>query len=61
MQNWENLDNKKAIGYLDIINESKINLTWFGFYSKENKKNIQTENPFNKEHNVPASLIKCSE
>lgn len=61
MQNWENLDNKKAVGYLQIIDESKINLTWFGFYSKKIKKNIQTENPFNKEHNVPASLIKCSE
>ncbi|PXW12954.1 hypothetical protein C8D70_11046 [Chryseobacterium sp. CBTAP 102] len=61
MQNWENLDNKKAVGHIQIIDESKINLTWFGFYSKKAKKNIQTENPFIKEHNVPASLIKCSE
>lgn len=61
MQNWENLDNKKVVGHIQIIDESKINLTWFGFYSKKAKKNIQTENPFIKEHNVPASLIKCSE
>jgi len=61
MQNWENLDNKKAVGYIQIIDESKITLTWFGFYNKKTKKNIQTENPFNKEHNVSANLIKCSE
>ncbi|WP_209785499.1 hypothetical protein [Chryseobacterium sp. PvR013] len=61
MQNWENLDNKKAVGYIQIIDESKITLTWFGFYNKKNKKNIQIENPFNKEHNVSANLIKCSE
>ncbi|SFN25503.1 hypothetical protein SAMN05421594_1869 [Chryseobacterium oleae] len=37
MQNWENLDNKKAVGTLEIINESKINLTWFGFYYRKEK------------------------
>ena len=61
MQNWENLDNKKAVGYIQIIDESKITLTWFGFYSKKTKKNIQTENPFNQERSVSANLIKCSE
>jgi len=38
MQNWENLDNKKAVGYIEIVDDSKINLTWFGFYSKKTKK-----------------------
>lgn len=60
MQNWENMDNKKPVGYFEIINDSKINLTWFGFYYKKTKKYIQTENPFNKNSTV-ASIIRCPE
>lgn len=61
MQNLDNLDNKKAIGYFEIIDDSKVNLTWFGFYNKKTKKSIQTKNPFNNVNNDPVSLIKCSE
>ncbi|SHM54988.1 hypothetical protein [Chryseobacterium polytrichastri] len=60
MQNWENMDNEKPVGYFEIINDSKINLTWFGFYYKKTKKYIQTENPFNK-NNTVASIIRCSD
>ncbi|KMQ60089.1 hypothetical protein ACM46_17755 [Chryseobacterium angstadtii] len=60
MQNWENIDNKKPVGILEIINESKINLTWFGFYYKKTKKYIQTENPFNK-NSSKATIINCPE
>lgn len=58
MQNWEDLDNKKPVGTLEIINESKINLTWVGFYYKKAKKYIQTENPFNK-NSAKATIIHC--
>ncbi|BFO64790.1 hypothetical protein [Chryseobacterium sp. KCF3-3] len=61
MQNWNNLDSKKAVGNFEIIDDSKIILTWSGFYDKTAKKNIQTKNPFNNLNNNPASLIRCSE
>ncbi|SDQ18569.1 hypothetical protein SAMN05421664_0936 [Chryseobacterium soldanellicola] len=44
---------------MEIINKSKMNLTWFGFYYKKTKKYIQTENPFNKNSNV-ATIIHCT-
>lgn len=61
MQNWDNLDNTKAVGYFEINDDSKIILTWFGFYDKTAKKNIQTKNPFNNLNTNTASLIRCSE
>lgn len=61
MQNWDNLDHKKVVGYFEIIDDARVNLTWFGFYNKKTKKNIQTKNPFNNVNNDPVSLIKCSE
>ncbi|KFF27840.1 hypothetical protein [Chryseobacterium vrystaatense] len=60
MQNWSNLDNKKPVGSFEMINESKIELTWFGFYYKKTKKYIQTENPFNK-NSSKAIIINCPE
>ncbi|AZA99421.1 hypothetical protein EG359_07300 [Chryseobacterium joostei] len=58
MKNWDNMDRKKPVGYFEVIDESRINLTWFGFYYKKTGKYIQTENPFNhKEKTV--HLIKC--
>lgn len=59
MQVWENMDEKKSVGTIEIIGESKLILTWFGFYHKKLKKNIETENPFDKFKNV-AELIKCN-
>ncbi|MBF6646177.1 hypothetical protein [Chryseobacterium indologenes] len=61
MQIWDNLENKKPVAYFEMIDNSKMNLTWFGFYLKKTKKYIQTENPFSKENSNIASLIKCSE
>ncbi|WP_027381952.1 RNA-binding protein [Epilithonimonas caeni] len=60
MQNWDNLDDKKAVGLMEIIDDSKINIEWFGFYYKKGKKYIQTENPFNNKNRI-ANLIKCSD
>ncbi|SEW49321.1 hypothetical protein SAMN05421841_4121 [Chryseobacterium wanjuense] len=60
MEVWDNMDNKKPVGTIEIINESKVNLTWFGFYYKKSKKYIQTENPFNKNSNV-ATIIHCTD
>ncbi|SHE76981.1 hypothetical protein [Chryseobacterium vrystaatense] len=60
MQNWSNLDNKKPVGSFEMINESKIELTWFGFYYKKTKKYIQTENPFSK-NSSKAVIINCPE
>ena len=59
MQVWDNMDNEKPVGTIEIISESKMNLTWFGFYYKKTKKYIQTENPFNKNSNV-ATIIHCT-
>lgn len=60
MKNWDDLDNKKAVGYFEIIDDSKINLTWFGFYYKKTKKYIQTQNPFSKDMKT-SILIKCAD
>lgn len=59
MQVWDNMDNKKPVGTIEIISESKMNLTWFGFYYKKTKKYIQTENPFGNKN--ATNLIKCSD
>lgn len=53
MKNWDDIDNKKAVGRIELISDSKIKLSWFGFYHKKLKKNIQTENPFK------GVLLKC--
>ncbi|MEG0927472.1 hypothetical protein [Chryseobacterium sp.] len=58
MKNWNNMDRKKPVGYFEFIDESRINLTWFGFYYKKTGKYIQTENPFNHKEKV-VHLIKC--
>lgn len=60
MQNWENIDNNMPVGYFEIIDTSKINLTWFGFYLKKTKKLIQTVNPFSEDKST-IILNKCSE
>lgn len=60
MKNLEILDESKSVGYFVINDESKINLTWFGFYSKKSKNYFQTENPFNTERKT-ATLIRCKE
>ena len=53
MKNWDDIDNKKAVGRIELISDSKIKLSWFGFYHKKLKKNIQTEDPFK------GVLLKC--
>lgn len=58
MKNWDHMDKKKPVGYFEFIDDSRINLTWLGFYYKKTKKYIQTENPFNSKEKV-AHLIKC--
>lgn len=60
MQNWENLDKKRAIGTFVVNDSSKISITWNGFYNKLLKKYIETENPFtNKIETASVELHKC--
>lgn len=59
MQVWDNMDNEKPVGTIEIISESKMNLTWFGFYYKKTKKYIQTENPFDVKNKI-AIVMKCT-
>lgn len=59
MEVWDNMDNKKPVGIIEFIGKSKLNLTWFGFYHKKLKKNIETENPFDSKKTT-ANLVKCS-
>lgn len=58
MQIWVDMDNTKPVGMIEIVSESKLILTWFGFYHKKLKKNIETENPFDK-NNLTAVLVSC--
>lgn len=58
MQNWENMNKKKPVGYFEILNGSKVKITWFGFFLKKTKKYIETVNPFDKT-NKTAILMKC--
>ncbi|MBP2615845.1 hypothetical protein [Chryseobacterium jejuense] len=60
MEVWDNMDNKKPVGVIEFMGEGKLNLTWFGFYHKKLKKNIETENPFDSKHTT-IELIKCSD
>ncbi|WP_160139353.1 hypothetical protein [Chryseobacterium sp. c4a] len=60
MEVWDNMDNKKSVGIIEFIGKSKLSLTWFGFYHKKFKKNIETENPFDSKKNTDI-LVKCSD
>ncbi|SIS56533.1 hypothetical protein SAMN05421786_101239 [Chryseobacterium ureilyticum] len=59
MEVWDNMDNKKPVGIIEFIRETKLNLTWYGFYHKKLKKNIEIENPFDRKKKT-VSLKKCS-
>lgn len=60
MEVWDNMDNKKPVGVIEFTRENKLSLTWFGFYHKKLKKNIETENPFDSKKET-TDLIKCSD
>lgn len=60
MEVWDNMDNKKPVGVIEFTRENKLSLTWFGFYHKKLKKNIETKNPFDSKKET-TDLIKCSD
>ncbi|WP_407480970.1 hypothetical protein [Elizabethkingia meningoseptica] len=59
MEVWDNMDNKKPVGVIEFVGKNKLSLTWYGFYHKKLKQNIETENPFDSKKKT-ADLIKCS-